>query len=869
MSERETLNNDPSSFPVERVDLPTRGQGWRRQPRLRFLATTLKSPKCIGLLGIMMIVAGIAMVAIGATLSNGFSSSSEDINRNQEGVPLSGLNGQLPAEFDCKRDLRDVQRYEEATTRAENRRFGTLVSNLAISNLQDLLSNLPEISVSLTFWVFHALDSTENNSLENDIPVQMLSLNKAFAGANIKFFLQGSGIHHIYVDNGNDVNCYDKKSTVEFINKINSLSSVAIIVCHLDEENGMAGILGDVSLPEEQMLFLQEDGQSHLGVIYISASALKDSHTSLIHQMGHLLGLSHPYPSYETCKVDGDLIADTEMIYRPSNSCVLQESSLCNPEREDVLQYSPGNLYMDISPDLCRDRFTPGQVLRMHAMVSEAMESGVRYFETATESKSVILPSKNIFSHAWQPRLPSSNILESHMKRYFSGLDDAVIKESFLDYSNPFTRLSEYAMLAVRDDIGSSSFSCLTKSYSGDSSALWIGSLRFDVDIQAIEINLEDSLTKSWSNQEPYLVMIKVGRSYETGYKNCTSSYVRLASLSQIIKCDNIVSGSSVKLVFAGGEIQHVCIRKLHILTNNMEEYPSLRPRTSFESVRNIANVRQTSTLGNLAAENALTTSTNDRIGTCSTTLLEKNAAWFLQLSTPVLIKSVSFDTTACPMKIRDLQANPELITSAARVLSECTTNTNGESPLKVTVSGENEANACEKVITSRQGGFHFVQCDEMLMGDVIKIQYVGDIEQTLAICSLQIRGSQVVSLVKMSILNRQEMYPNNRRNRNDYLLAMDNDETSCIQVNATESSTSYWRAHLKVPKNVLAIVIKGSGKNMTAILSDSKGTELWRSTSPAIGNIATKDDGVLSSIVTITGFEKLCEVLIGIDIHE
>lgn len=859
MSDRERLNSAQSSCPVERVDLPCGGQTWRTHPRGRSLQTALRSPKCVGSVGLILILAGIAMVVIGAEVSKGVLNSPTDISRNQEGVPLSGLNSQSPVEFDCQVNLKDFEAYKEAFRRAETKSFGKPVSNLTTTELKGFLGDLPKVSLALTFWIFHGQSSIGNDITQQIVSLQVAALNKAFDGSNINFFLHGSGIHHVYVDNGNELNCHDKTYTRNFISKINSVSAVAILVCSLEEMNGLSGILGDTHQPEYDNFYLREDGESELGVIYMSASALKNSHTSLVHQVGHFFGLAHPYPSYETCRVDGDMITDTEMVYRPSNSCIIQESSLCQPERARILQYSPGKLYMDISPDSCRDRFTPGQILRMHAMISEAIPSGAKYVNG--RGKIIDSPMKNIFLHAFQPNLPSENILEHQMNLYFQGVDAYMIKQSFADYSNPFLRLSEYAMLAVRDDITSSSFSCIEKRDTSRMQNFWIGSLKFKADIQGIEITLEESLTHLNQHENPHLVMVHISESYDGNLQNCTSKFVPLKSLTQIIYCDTTVSGSVVKLIFMGDQRQDICIRNIYMFGREIEDDPSIfKSRAGFSSAINMARARQSSTSDNLFAENALVSPSDSALGKCSTTSSESKATWILYLRSPFLIDSVSFDIVACPLKIRNLESSPGIISRATRVLKKCTDDEN--LPLKVTISNDDRTKDCTTRLLSQQGGFNLVHCRQIGEANAIQVQHVSDSKEPLSICNIQVKGSRIVSLLQIAVLTMQDMYPNN----GDYLLPMDNNEKSCIKVNSWEFEPPYWKAQLKEPAKVHAIIVKGTGKNVTASLSDIKGQKQWTSVVNVNGTVATTRDGVVSSILTISGFEQLCEVLIGIE---
>lgn len=866
MLERERLNLAPSSFPVAQVNVPGR-QPRPIQSQCRSLLTILKGPKCIAMIGVILLLAGVATVVIGSQVSESVPNSAVDMSRNREGVPLAGLYDRLPVKYDCKSDINDFEAYGGAVKRAETNLFGSSVSNLTTLDMEGFLGDLPEISVNLTFWIFHARSDTREISVERLVSLQVAALQKAYAGSNIKFFLEGSGIHHVYVDDNVEVNCYDKVYTREFIQKMNSFSSVAIVVCTLEEINGISGILGDAYQAQNDYLYLKEDGQSLLGVIYINPSTLEDFHTTLIHQMGHLFGVGHPYPRYETCKIDGDLIIDTEMIYHPSNSCVLQESSLCHPERLAVLQYSPGKLYMDISPDDCRDRFTPGQILRMHAMLSEAIQSGARY-ATFNGSANTIRTLKGAFYQATQNGFPGFEKLENQMNLYFHGLDSSMIKARLLGYSNSFSSLSEYAMMAIRDDISTSSFSCISTSKSKNSSGFWVGELNFNAQIQGIYITLEESMTPLSLRENSPFVLLQVGDSYkeEVLMRNCTSSFVTLKSLSQAILCDSIISGSFIKLVFKDTSSQEVCIRKIDLLSKS-EDSENERIQSGPNPIANIGEPKQTSTLNGLVADNAIAASSDGLHGKCSATLPETNAGWGLHFRSPHLINAVSFDVAACPFQMSKLESNSAIIKNAARLLEQCTTN--GKIPLKVTVLGEDGDPVCTSRINSAEGSFHLVECGTLVKGSSIRIEHVGSTGQSLAICNFRVRGFPIVSLLQQSILTMQDVFLGGDEMNGDFLAPIDNDLNSCIRAKPSKGDVKYWKAHLKEPINIYAIILNGHGKNLMAKLSDDAGRELWTSEASRNGTIATTYDGVISSILTISGFERLCEVVIGIDTNE
>lgn len=94
-----------------------------------------------------------------------------------------------------------------------------------------------------------------------------------------------------------------------------------------------------------------------------------DQGKTLIHEVGHWLGLYHTFPQdsvgtdAQLCNQIGDHIADTPRMATPTSGCPIGRDSCPNNPGKD-----PINNYMDYSDDACYTSFTPCQTNRMHAM---------------------------------------------------------------------------------------------------------------------------------------------------------------------------------------------------------------------------------------------------------------------------------------------------------------------------------------------------------------------------------------------------------------------------------------------------------------------------------------------------------------------
>lgn len=132
--------------------------------------------------------------------------------------------------------------------------------------------------------------------------------------------------------------------------------------------NGGSGILGYASFPAGPP---DEDGivvrHNYFGKIGTATSASANGRTTT-HEIGHWFGLYHTFNGgcgVDTC-ADGDYVCDTPPAANPNFGCpIINSCSNDIPNVNDQIEN-----YLDYSDDVCKNIFTMGQKLRMHATLN-------------------------------------------------------------------------------------------------------------------------------------------------------------------------------------------------------------------------------------------------------------------------------------------------------------------------------------------------------------------------------------------------------------------------------------------------------------------------------------------------------------------
>jgi hypothetical protein len=135
------------------------------------------------------------------------------------------------------------------------------------------------------------------------------------------------------------------------------LQVVPVFFCQL-------GYLGESSFPWDTT------GNPHY--IQIAASTLPgaspgaffDGGKTLVHEMGHFLGLLHPFPLSPSCTDPADMVDDTPAMATEAKGCQTGRDSC--PQQPGL---DPIHNYMGYSADSCMTEFTPGQNIRMQQIV--------------------------------------------------------------------------------------------------------------------------------------------------------------------------------------------------------------------------------------------------------------------------------------------------------------------------------------------------------------------------------------------------------------------------------------------------------------------------------------------------------------------
>jgi hypothetical protein len=207
--------------------------------------------------------------------------------------------------------------------------------------------------------------------------------------------------------------CYDNPSSCAFnrlvLPHVNSTPhlDVNVIVCDIHYDG------------ESQFPWATSDEASYLQYIQIRYNAFfgkgvgtpRDGGMTLVHEMGHYLGLLHTFDG--DCSGSGDYVADTPPAAHaanPKNPCDKVDASQYCASSSNVQQQAPApdaSNFMDYAADRCMRHFTRGQVHRMEQatlkyrpfLVNNSTETFVRYRNASFINSSDVRFS--VFDREW------------------------------------------------------------------------------------------------------------------------------------------------------------------------------------------------------------------------------------------------------------------------------------------------------------------------------------------------------------------------------------------------------------------------------------------------------------------------------------
>jgi hypothetical protein len=194
-------------------------------------------------------------------------------------------------------------------------------------------------------------DSSGSNPVSTDIINASVSrLNSGFSRAGFTFQVQS--VETVV----NDAWARISKSNRDVIDEISATLNVGARNAANVYIGLFEGLCGLASLP------YSEDPYEALFLDYrcIPGGSQSDSYDTIIHEMGHFMGLLHTFaPEPNGCRGKGDYVSDTPFQKVPHFQCRRYDTCPKKPGLDPVRNY------MDYTEDACSHRFTRGQIALM------------------------------------------------------------------------------------------------------------------------------------------------------------------------------------------------------------------------------------------------------------------------------------------------------------------------------------------------------------------------------------------------------------------------------------------------------------------------------------------------------------------------
>ena len=265
----------------------------------------------------------------------------------------------------------------------------------------------PILKIPVVFHVLHLGEAigTGTNISQEQIHSALQSLNDAYRGASpynssgvdmeIEFCLASqdpsgnptTGINRVnasgtsdYASNGLTTSGTNNEVTIKALSKWSNINYYNIwIVTEIDGNNAGGGTQGFAYFPgagssvDGTVIMHNSLGYDPTGTRCFNVKSYTSSSITLIHELGHGLGLYHTFegdgggaacPANADCTANGDRVCDTPPHER-SSGCPTGTNNLCGTLRDNHIHN-----FMDYSDDICQTEFTAGQKTRARGFLS-------------------------------------------------------------------------------------------------------------------------------------------------------------------------------------------------------------------------------------------------------------------------------------------------------------------------------------------------------------------------------------------------------------------------------------------------------------------------------------------------------------------
>jgi len=251
----------------------------------------------------------------------------------------------------CKTKQPSRKRLEEVSDRLSTTRMRTL-------------DDESKLKFPLAFHIIHKTDGTGRLS-EKDCRDQVDVLNRAYAGQSSSGGIDSRMTFYFesleYIPNNQWYGDGCEKADTTFKKKHNKdlTKIINVYTC------SGSGYLGWSTIPSDYA----EKNPAHAIVIASDSFPNQGNKEfgegdTVVHEIGHFLGLLHTFSNGKCSEQSGDGVADTPLQKSATNGCPLKRDSCPSSPGLD-----PIDNFMDYSSDSCMNKFTRGQIDRMRRTI--------------------------------------------------------------------------------------------------------------------------------------------------------------------------------------------------------------------------------------------------------------------------------------------------------------------------------------------------------------------------------------------------------------------------------------------------------------------------------------------------------------------